>query len=335
MMPSRRKFLTSAAAAGLAATPFTTRSAAADSEAFHPDDVLRMFECLPGDKGVKIFAPGRNGRRDVSIELNASKQLFVASGIKTFVLCERMRQIDSPDIVEKLESNWLDLDDRVWSFGSPTFNPPHLTGKVSERTTLDAMINHSDNTATDMVFKLAGADKVRAFLEQAGLNNTLVPDSTRALTGYVFGAKNYKTITWQELQEVVQGPLVHPFFNQVQTLASSAHDFVSYYERALRGEFFHHHDTLQEYRRILSLCDFIYLVPLPLGVSSYAKSGNADSAGFHARSIAGGIFFAGQWVFFSFLINWYSQEEEDPETVQAYFDAIHKTLTGLRNRLSA
>jgi hypothetical protein len=42
-----------------------------------------------------------------------------------------------------------------------------------------------------------------------------------------------------------------------------------------------------EYRRILTLCDYIYLIPLPLGVSAYAKSGNADVPGFHARSIAG------------------------------------------------
>ena len=80
--------------------------------------------------------------------------------------------------------------------------------------------------------------------------------------------------------QVVEGPLVHPFLNDVETFASSANDFVSYYSRALQGEFFRHNETLNEFRRILSLCDFIYLVPLPLGVTAHAKSGNADIPGF-------------------------------------------------------
>lgn len=335
MLHSRRTFLAAAATTGLAAIPLTTLPVEAESEPGYADEIVRLFDCLPGDKGVKIFAPGRAGRRDLLVELNVNKQLFVASAIKTFVLCERLRQIDCADIVQKLERNPLELNDTVWSLGSPTFDPPNLIGQVSERTALDAMINHSDNTATDMVFKLAGANNVRKFIADAGLQNTLVPDSTRALTGYLFGAPNYQTITWEEILEIIQGPQVHPFLNNVETLASSAHDLVSYYSRALGGGFFQHAETLQEYRRILSLCDFIYLVPLPLGVSSYAKSGNADSPGFHARSIAGGINFAGQWVYFAFLINWYADELEDPKTVEAYFDAIHKTLSGIRDRLSS
>src|SRR5688500_20389594 len=40
---------------------------------------------------------------------------------------------------------------------------------------MEAMILRSDNTATDMMFKVAGADNVRAFIASAGLANTLVP----------------------------------------------------------------------------------------------------------------------------------------------------------------
>jgi beta-lactamase class A len=46
---------------------------------------------------------------------------------------------------------------------SPTFNPPHLSGKISEWTALEAMIIHSDNTGTDMILKHVGADRVRDF----------------------------------------------------------------------------------------------------------------------------------------------------------------------------
>jgi hypothetical protein len=46
-----------------------------------------------------------------------------------------------------------------------------------------------------------------------------------------------------------------------------------------------HPETRDEFRRVLTLCDFIYLVSLLLGVTAYAKSGNAGMPGFHARSM--------------------------------------------------
>jgi beta-lactamase class A len=332
-MVSRRAFMkTAALAAPLSAAPAAlSRSGSPVS----PEQIVALFEPLPGDKALRILAPARDGGRPFDARLHADRQLFVASAIKTFVLCEALRQIDSPDLIATLEKTGLALDSSIWSLGSRSFNPPNLSGTVFERATLEAMITASDNTATDMMFKLAGADNVRAFIASAGLTQTLVPESTRAFAAYVFGADNYKTITWDELLQLVStGEIVHPFLNSVETLASSADDFVSYYSRALRGKFFRHRETLQEFRRILTLCDFIYLVPLPLGVSAYAKSGNADFEGFHARSIAGGLFFSGQWLFFAFIINWYAQSAADPETVDQFFFAINQSLTLLRNSLS-
>jgi beta-lactamase class A len=259
--------------------------------------------------------------------------LFVASVIKTFVLCEALKQVDSPEVVHKLERKSLALNSTVWSFGSPVFNPPDLQGLVSERVTLEAMIMNSDNTATDMTLALAGAENVRKFIASAQLTQTRIPDSTRAAVAYVFGAPNYLTITWDELLEIVNNLPVHPFLNNVETFASSADDLVSYYSRALRGEFFTHQETLNEFRRILTLCDFIYLVPLPLGVSAYAKSGNADFPGFHVRSIAGGLFVARRWIFFAFTLNWFAESDEDPETVEQFFSAIHRALTLVKESL--
>jgi beta-lactamase class A len=199
---------------------------------------------------------------------------------------------------------------------------------------MEAMITRSDNTATDMMFKVAGADSVRSFVSSIGLTNTLIPDSTRALTAYLFGAPNYLTISWKDLQKLVaKGSQVHPFLNSVETLASSADDFVSYYSRALQGEFFQHAATLQEFRRILTLCDFIYLIPVPLGVSAYAKSGNADTEGFHARSFAGGMFFGDRWAYFAFIINWDAASPEDPQTVHQFFAAINLALTLIKDTL--
>lgn len=275
---------------------------------------------------MKIVVPATENDDGFTAELNAHETLFVASAIKTFILCEALRQVDSPDVVSCLQDKKLVLNSTVWSLGSPVFNPPNLEGQVTERTTLEAMIMNSDNTATDMALALAGTAKVRNFIASAGLTHTSIPDSTRAAVAYAFGAPNYLTITWDELLQVVDGPLVHPFLNQVETFASSANDFISYYSRALQGEFFEHRETLNEFRRILSLCDFIYLVPLPLGVSAYAKSGNADFPEFHARSIAGGLYVERRWIYFAFVINWYSPDPTDQETVDRFFAAIHRSL---------
>jgi beta-lactamase class A len=319
----------------LAAAPLAAVVPGEQDSAIAPDEIIDLFEPLPGDKAVKIFAPAALGKPEFLAHFNSDKRLFVASADKTYLLCEALRQADSPEVIHTLETTDLALNSSVWSFGSPTFNQPNLTGIVSERTTMEAMITRSDNTATDMLFKLAGADDVRKFIASAGLKNTLVPDSTRALTAYLFGAPNYLTITWDELQNVVQNDQKYPFLNNVETLASSTDDFVSYYSRALQGQFFRHPETLREFRRILTLCDFIYLVRLPLGVSAYAKGGNADTKDFHARSIAGGISFAGHWVHFAFIINWYAASQDDPETVSQFFSAIHKSLTRLKNSLSS
>ena len=338
MKRSRRDFLKTAAATGAVAAVATNPARARDVRSISPDAIVERFAALPGDVAFKILAPSPKGRKAFVASLESDRMLFVASAIKSYVLCEALRQADAqsdgPDVVDILEGRELTLDSTVWAFGSPTFTPPDIQGVVSERTAMEAMITRSDNTATDMMFKATGADSVRAFIASAGLTNTLVPDSTRAFAGYQFGAPDYKNLTWEELQKVVQQPQVHPFLNTVQTLASSADDFVSYYSRALQGAFFTHAETLNEFRRILTLCDFIYLIPVPLGVSAYAKSGNADTPGFHARSFAGGMFFGDQWVYFAFIINWYAESQADQPTVDAFYSAINASLSVVKDALS-
>ena len=340
MSPSRREFLkTAAASATLAATPFTLATAAAASVtnavgAASPNHIAALFQNLPGEVAFKVFVPPANGRPGFTASSNSDKMLFAASAIKSYLLCEAMRQADAPNIDHMLEEKILALNSTVWSFGSPSFTPDELSGEVSERTTMEAMITRSDNTATDMMFKLVGADNVRSFISSIGLTNTLVPDSTRALTAYVFGAPNYLTISWKDLQKYAkEGKLVHPFLNDVETLASSADDFVSYYSRALQGQFFEHAATLNEFRRILTLCDFIYLIPVPLGVSAYGKSGNVDFPNFHARSFAGGMFSGDRWSYFAFIINWDAAAPEDHQTVHQFFAAINQTLTLIKDSL--
>ena len=48
------------------------------------------------------------------------------------------------------------------------------------------------------------------------------------------------------------GPIRSPL-NDVITLAGSAQDFVSWYEQAQRGAFFHRRETLTEFKRIQAM----------------------------------------------------------------------------------
>jgi beta-lactamase class A len=169
-MVSRREFLKTAASATTFATaPVTDAAMVMHKQEITPEQIIGLFEHLPGDKAFKILAPAPGGKPKFQAQFNSDRMLFVASAIKTFVLCEALRQIDSPAVIDKLETTEMALDSSVWSLGSPTFNPPDLKGTVLERATLEAMITSSDNTATDMMFKLAGVDNIRKFIASAGL----------------------------------------------------------------------------------------------------------------------------------------------------------------------
>jgi beta-lactamase class A len=304
----------------------TTSLVAAAGTTIDVNEIVSLFQSLPGETAIRIWAPATDGKTPVDIAVNGSSRMFVGSAIKTFILAEALRQSDTPDVVKALQTTQLKLDASVWSADSATFNPPNLIGSVSQRTALEAMIMHSDNTATDMSIKHAGADNVRRFIESAGLTKTAIPDSTRGFFGYLLGARDYKTFTWQHLQTAMSGPMVNPPLNDVQTLASSADDFVSFYSRALQGTFFNNPATLAEYRRILSLGDAIWLVPLPLGLSAFCKGGSIDVPGFHCLCVPGGMYFNHRWVYFAIILNWDAKAETDPKTVNAFASAASQAL---------
>ena len=109
--------------------------------------------------------------------------MFVGSAIKTFILARFLQGVESGALSEQ---ELLPLSNAVRSlsssiFGSSPDDDDNLTGKASARTVLEAMISHSDNTATDMALHRLGVDQVRAFIASAGLHTTRIPESTRVL----------------------------------------------------------------------------------------------------------------------------------------------------------
>jgi beta-lactamase class A len=322
------------AAAAMGTMPMTRSVMAEGKGTVSPEAVLSVFKTLPGDVAVKIYAPAANGKPEFLVEQNASKVMFVGSAIKTFILCEALRRADSPTVVQTLKAKQLALDASVWSVDSATFNPPNLIGKVSQRTALEAMILHSDNTGTDMSIKDVGPEKVREFVASIGLKNTMVPDSTRALFAYLLGAKDPRAFSWEDLGAAANSPMINSPMNKVQTMASTADDLVSYYSRALQGEFFKNKETLNEFRRILASSDAIWLLPLPLGVSAFVKGGSIDVVGFHAICAPGAMFFNDRWVYFCLAYNWYAKGETDGAGAGAFVAAGSRALTMIKDALS-
>jgi beta-lactamase class A len=318
---------------GLAAMPAAI--AGSQRSGPSPDYILDQFRKLPGTIALRIWAPAAQGKPEFAVASNAPERLFVGSAIKAIVLGEVLRSLDGPDIVQMLTTTQLALDESVWSVDSATFNPPHLTGQVSLRTTLEAMINHSDNTATDMALQYAGAGKVRGFIASLGLQSTMIPDSTRSLFGYLLGASNYRTFTWAELEAAGKSnaPFVNSPLNDVETLASSADDFIRYYSIGLPGGLFKNPATVSEFRRILTFGDAIWLVPLPLGVQSFAKGGSIDVPGFHCLCVPGGMIVNGRWVYFAFIINWKAAAVTDPATMTAFVKAVSAPTTHVVEKL--
>lgn len=298
-------------------------------------EIKRLFRGLPGFNSLKIWAPATSGREELLVLIHPSQRAFVASAFKSYVLAARLKMLDSPDIVSLLKSNELTLDETVWSPGSDILNPPNLTGVISERTAAEAMIMHSDNTGTDMIMRVTGPGYVRQVIAELGLGHTQIPDSTRSFGAYLFGLPDYRTATFAEVVAAAQSgaPIANPFLNDVETLASSASDLVSLYARTLTGNFFVNPETLDEYRRILSLADGVFQAA-PFGTRGFAKTGYSDYPGFHARSNAGAVTFAGKWVYFASIINWDSPDPEDPQTVMDWTGAVKAALQLVHEHLS-
>ena len=294
--------------------------------------IVAEFRRLPGRKGLRILTPASDDAREFEVAIRPQNALFVASSFKGFVLAEYLRQVEAG---EATLDEQLDLDESVWSPGAPVFNPPELAGKVTALTALQAMISRSDNTATDMALKRIGADRVREFIASIGLQNARIPTSTRQFFGYVAGSPQWETITWDELVEVLENdPFpTNPIINDTITMAVSPHDFVSFYSRALQGEFFAQPETLGTFRSVLALADAIPL-GFPLGVNAFVKGGSIDFSGEHALSLAGGMYVPDRWVYFSLIINWTDAEAGPVAEVQPTFLTTAMTIfTWLRDEL--
>ena len=295
------------------------------------DARLRSFKSFPGATSFRIDIDGRELTSD-----SASSQLFVASAIKTFILCQYLRDVDAG---ARDENELLDVDDSVRTDGSPVLG--QLWGKTVAAAVLEAMIAHSDNTATDSALRRVGPDRVRALIAEQKLAATLIPDSTRRFFSYNAGAPLGVDVGWSGVQQVLSsqralGPPGHPLNDQV-TLASSADDLVTYYKRALAGTLFTKRSTLSEFKRI-HMDNRMF----PEDTVGYGKGGSGNWFGdsmvvgdFHAISYAGQMVVNATPVTFCFVANWTSEDPklDTDELAPAFIDVVKGSMGAVKQML--
>jgi beta-lactamase class A len=244
--------------------------------------LLDDFLALPGRKSAALDVDAVTNPWRVTHDPDTP--LFCGSAFKTFVLATYLKEVEADRLSESEE---LAIDDSVRSVGGGVFE--HLTGTTSAQIVLEAMIAHSDNTATDVALLRLGPDKVRAFIREAGLHQARIPDSTRRFFSYIDGYPPGQDMGWKGIEEMqagkTQGTPRDPI-NGEETMVCPASEFVSYYKRALAGEFFAKKETLVEFKRIQTMADAIALV-VPQDTPAYLKGGNIDWNGFHCLAVAG------------------------------------------------
>jgi beta-lactamase class A len=267
---------------------------------------------------------GENAAGQFSAAHRPELRLFVGSAVKTFILAQYLREVEAGRLSEDQK---ITIDDSVRSLSSPVFL--NLSGSTSARSVLEAMIAHSDNTATDAALATVSPGRVRALVAEAGLASTQLPDSTRRLFSYVAGAERGQDLGWDGVQRMANGAPAgqsRSALNDEETMASTAEDMVGWYRRALKGDFFNRPSTLLEFKRIQAMADAIVHVA-PADTMAYAKGGSIDWAGFHCLSFAGQMIVRQAPVTFCFTINWTGADDGVPKMFEAYAAAIREVLS--------
>jgi len=310
----------SAVGSGLVSRAAFAGSATPDAALAGP---LKQFQALPGQTSYAIEVGGPGSGPVWQAAWLADTPMFVGSAIKTFILAQFLRDAERG---LRSEDDKLPIDDTIRSPNSPVFQ--ELTGTVSARVVLEAMITHSDNTATDAAMAQVGVDRVRGFIADAGLSATKIPGSTRLLFSWLAGAPMGVDVGWAGIRKSQAGQNFGPVrqaINDQVTMMSTSNEFVSYYKRALKGAFFDKPATLTEFRRIQAMADAIARV-VPPNIAAFAKGGSIDWADFHALSLPGQMVLGATPVTFCFTVNWTGDDGAIPTVQAAYMAAVKAVL---------
>jgi len=330
----RRQFLTSAAvlagSAALARAPVLAADSPGGLTGHAIPHLLDEYLQLPGKKSAQIDVDEATAPWRVTSEPDAG--LFVGSCFKTFVLAAYLQEVEAGRLDE---SEQLAVDDSVRSLVSPVLQ--NLTGTTQAHCALEAMIAHSDNTATDVAMKRVTPARVRQFVSDAGLTKARIPDSTRRLFSYIAGAPQGEDLGWKAMEAIVDSKTpdtskYRPVLNDVESMAVPASEFVTYYKRALTGGYFQKPETLTEFKRIQAMADAIAMV-VPADTVAYMKGGSIDWNGFHCLAVAGQMIVRDTPVTFALPYNWTDSDGDQKKLTEGYKDAVAGVLSKIHKRL--
>ena len=316
----KRRALLALPALGLLARP----AAAQTLDTTSIESALARFAALPGSTSYVVEA--ERTPSPWRAEHLPQAPMFVGSAIKTFILATYLRETEAGRLSEDEQ---LPIDDSIRSLSSPVFL--HLTGTTTARSVLEAMITHSDNTATDVALHRMGVERVRAFIAAAGLDGVLIPNSTRRLFSYLAGAALGTDLSWEAMQQVMDDKLPgtpRSPINDQQSMICSAATFVAYYQQALQGRYFTKPATLGEFKRIQAMADAIALV-VPPDTVAYAKGGSIDWRDFHALCVPGQMLLGRRPVTFCFTLNWNGPDSGVAAAMQGFKDSVADVLAAV------
>ena len=321
MTSARRSLL------ALPALTLLSRSAAAQAtDTAGIAAALARFAALPGNTSYVVEL--ERSPSPWRAEHMPQAPLFVGSAIKTFILTTFLREMEAGHLSEDEQ---LPIDDAIRSPSSPVFL--NLTGTAPARVFLEAMITHSDNTATDVILQRVGVERVRAFIASTGLQGVLIPDSTRRLFSWIAGAAPGVDLGWTAIHQLLDnnakppGPSRSPI-NEQQSMICTAANFVTYYQRALRGGYFTKPATLGEFQRIQAMADALPLI-VPPDIKAYGKGGSIDWRDFHALCVAGQMVLGRRPATFCFTLNWTGPDSGIAGAMQGFKETVAGALSAV------
>lgn len=275
--------------------------------------LLGIADPVQGEIGVQIVVEGHEGAWRLGHDVD--RPLFVGSATKTFVLAAYLLAVEGgqADLAEPLA-----VGDDVRSPSSSVLGG--LTGTMPARSVLEAMISHSDNTATDMAMKRVGIEAVRAVTARAGLRGVVVPASTRRMISYLAGAAPGVDLGWSGMQAVLADQLPgppRPVMNETESMIASASALVDWYRDVLAGRLFAQPETLAEFRRISATANALPSI-VPPHTAAYGKGGSITWNNENALAVAGQMRIRGMPASFCVALNW----QGAPDTVDGVMGAL-------------
>jgi len=318
----QRRTLLAGTAGGIiaAALPAWARADAGTPGAI--EQALQHFGAITANTAVclRIQRQGGAARQHAH---QADQPLFVGSAVKTFILAQYLKEVEAGRQSEDMQ---VGIGPEVWSPGSPVFIK--LQGTTAAKSVLEAMISHSDNTATDAALKAVGPDSVRALIQQSGLRATRIPDSTRILFSYLAGAPDGTDLGWQGMEQLQAGHYPgapRSPMNERQTMQSTAAEMAQWYEQVLAGKVFREAGTLAEFKRISAMADAMPMM-VPPDIMAYGKGGSIDWEGFHCFCGAGQMVQPTQRTSFCFIVNWQGPDESVPKMFTMFAERSRAVL---------